>query len=89
MLPPKGWHKSNFDGATKGNPGPLGCGGIVRNFYGGGVATISHPLGYQTNHYVKAIAALHTMKLALDMGVKKLWLERYSNNIIRCIKGGP
>ena len=27
------------------------------------------------------------MKLALDMGVKKLWLEGDSNNIIRCIKG--
>ena len=27
------------------------------------------------------------MKLALDMGVKKLSLEGDSNNIIRCIKG--
>ena len=27
------------------------------------------------------------MKLALDVGVKKLWLEGESNNIIRCIKG--
>ena len=87
LLPPEGSHKANFDGAAKGNPGPSGCGGIIRNCHGGGVATLSYPLGNQTNHYVEVSNALHTTKLSLDVGVKKLWLEDYSNIIIRCIKG--
>ena len=87
LLPLEGWHKENFDGVEKGNHGPLGCGGIIRNSYGGGVAAFYHPLGYQTNHYAEASVARHTMKLALDMGVKKICLEADSNNIIRCIKG--
>lgn len=87
LLPLEGWHKENFDGASKGNLAPLGCGGIIRNNYGGGVATFSHPLVFQTTHFSKASAACHTVKLAFNMGIKKLWLKGDSNNIIRCIKG--
>ena len=47
----------------------------------------SHPLGFQTNHFVEASAACQIVKLAFDMGIKKLWLEGDFNNIIRCIKG--
>lgn len=39
LLPLEGWHKENFDGVTKGNSRPLGCGGINRNSYGGGVVS--------------------------------------------------
>lgn len=28
---PKGWYKTNFDGASKGNPGIMGCGIIIIN----------------------------------------------------------
>ena len=86
-LTAKGWHKDNFDGVAKGNLGPLGCGGIIRNCHGRGVVALSYPLGNQINHYIEASATLHTVKLALDVGVKKLWLKGDSNNIIRCIKG--
>lgn len=30
-FPSQGWIKANFDGASKGNPGKAGYGGIVRN----------------------------------------------------------
>ena len=86
QLPPKGWHKENFDGASKGNPGPLGCGRVIRNNFGGGVAAFSLPLGFQTNHFAEASSACQTIKLAFEMGIKKLWLEGDSNNIINCIK---
>ena len=87
LLPPEGWHKENFDGASKRNPRPSGCGGIIGNNYRGGVADFSLPLGFQTNHFVEASVACHIVKLALDMGIKNLWLEGDSNNIIRCMKG--
>ena len=76
MLPPKGWHKENFDGVAKGNLGSSGCGGIIRNFYGGGMVAISNPLGYKKNHYVEANATLHIVKLALDMEVKKIMVRQ-------------
>lgn len=80
--PLDGWHKANFDGAAKGNPTPVGCGGIIRNCFGVEVATVSHPLGKQTNHYAKASVALHTTRLAKDIRVRNLWLEGDSNNIV-------
>ena len=48
---------------------------------------LSHPLGNQTNYYAEANATVYTTKLALEVGVKHLWMEGVSNNIIRCIKG--
>ena len=66
-LPPKGWFKANFDGATKGNPRKAGVGGIIRNEHGKGIAAFSTPIGSQTNHYAKAIAAHLTIKLAKEM----------------------
>ena len=33
-FPPSGWHKLNSDGASKGNPGAAGYGGLIRNCSG-------------------------------------------------------
>ena len=81
------WHKANFDGTTKGNPGPTGCGGIIRNCHGFGVAAFSYPLGTQMNHYTEASVVLQAIKLALAIGIKKFRLEGDSLNIIKCLKG--
>lgn len=70
-LPPEGWHKEKCDVVAKGNPGPSGCGGIIRNCYGEEISTLLYPLGHQTNHYAEASAALHMVKLAWAKGVKK------------------
>ena len=69
-LPPEGWHKEKFDGASKGNPGTLGCKGVIWNNFGGGVVDFSLPLGFQTNHFVEASLAFQTAKLAFEMGIK-------------------
>ena len=82
----EGWHKENFDGASKGNPRPLGCGGVIRNNFGEGMAAFSLHLGIQTNHFAEARAACQSVKMAFEMGIKKLWLEGDSKNIIDCIK---
>jgi ribonuclease HI len=63
----------------------LGCGGIIRNNFGEGVATFFLHLGFQTNHFVEASAACQLVKLAFELGITKLWLEGDSNNIINCI----
>jgi ribonuclease HI len=87
IRPPEGWHKANFDGVAKGILGQAGCGGIIRNRFGVGVAAIFFPLGHQTNHFAKASAALHVIRVAENIGVRNLWLEGDSNNIIHCIRG--
>ena len=87
LLPPEGWHKANFDGASKGNLGSSGSGGIIRNEFREGVATFSLPLGFQTNHFAEASATYHVVKLAFEVGITNLWLKGDSNNIIKCING--
>ncbi|KAH9288934.1 hypothetical protein KI387_033051, partial [Taxus chinensis] len=56
--PPTAWYKLNFDGASKGNPGDSGGGGVIRDHRGCFVATFSSKMGKQTNHYSEALAAL-------------------------------
>ena len=87
LLPPDGWSKANFDGASKGNPGPSGCGGVIRNSFGEGIAAFASPLGFQTNHLAEARAASRVVKLAFEAGITKLWLEGDSKNIINTING--
>ncbi|KAH9308772.1 hypothetical protein KI387_036683, partial [Taxus chinensis] len=41
IQPPTAWYKLNFDGASKGNPGDLGGGGVIRDHRGCFVATFS------------------------------------------------
>ena len=86
MLPLESWFKDNFDGASKGNPGPSRCGGIIRNTYGEGIMAFYLPLGTQSNHFAEARATYEAIKLAFDMGFRWLWLEGDSKNIIDCIK---
>ena len=86
MLPPESCCKANFDGASKGNLGPSGCNGIIRNSYGEGIMAFSLPLGTQSNHFAEAKDAYEAIKLAFDMGFRWLWLEGDSKNIIDCIK---
>ena len=81
------WHKANFNGVAKGNLGEVGCGEVIRNIYGFGIMEVTFPLGHQTNHFAKACVALHTTKLTQDIGVRCLWLEWDSNNIIKYLKG--
>lgn len=87
LFPLEGWHKANFDRASKGNPSYLGCGGIIRNEFGDEVAAFSLLLGFQTNHFLKASAACHVVKLAFEVGVTNLWLVGDSNNIIKSLNG--
>lgn len=57
LVPPLKWIKINFDGATKGNPGPTGCGGVTRDSNGICISVVALPLGIQTNHIAEAIGS--------------------------------
>lgn len=44
VLPP-GWVKINTDGASKGNPGDAGCGGVIPGDDGGWLVGFMHHIG--------------------------------------------
>lgn len=45
------------------------------------------PIGCQTNHMAESMAALQGILLAKRWNCPYLWIERDSNNIIKCLKG--
>lgn len=47
--PPEGWFKLNTDGASHGNPGKVGGGGIIRNSHGFWIKGYSRSIGYTTS----------------------------------------
>lgn len=47
--PPEGWFKLNSDGASYGNPGVVGSGGIIRNEAGGWVKAYGVNVGHCSN----------------------------------------
>ena len=61
--PPQQIFKLNFDGAAKGNPGPVGIGGVIRNSEGSILGVFWGVIGETTNNVVE-IKALMT---GLDM----------------------
>ena len=53
LRPPASSFKLNFDGATKGNLGPAGFGGAIRNSAGNILSILWGPIGNSTNNMVE------------------------------------
>lgn len=66
------WYKINFDGASKGNPGIVGCKIIIRdeNGYSNGAMVI--PIGNESNHIAKASATLYGILFAKSKNIEKI-----------------
>lgn len=56
-------YKLNFDGAAKGNPGPAGIGGAIRNFEGTILGIFWGSIGDSTNN----VAEIKVLLVGLDM----------------------
>ena len=61
--PPHGFCKLNFDGAAKGNPGPVGAGGVLRDENGSIIHILSKNLGETTNNYAEFTALEQGLRL--------------------------
>ena len=57
----------------------------MRDHVGNVIDVIIIPIGHSNSHITKATARLYTMKLAVDFGYPKLWLEGDSLNIINTL----
>jgi len=62
--PPKGFLKYNIDGASKGNPGNAGYGGVLRDDEGNIIFIFHYHLGRSTNNMAEV--------MALEQGLESL-----------------
>jgi ribonuclease HI len=72
--PPAGSLKLNFDGASKGNPGMTGMGGVIRDSDGNIIRLYVGSMGNSTNNVVEFGA--------LETGLEILSRERMTNTIV-------
>jgi ribonuclease HI len=82
---PKGF-VAYFDGASKGNPGPAGIGGVILDGTRV-VGEISKSIGTATNNQAEYEALLEVLRKAKELGVE--WLSVFSDSelVVRQLNG--
>nr|POE86012.1 putative ribonuclease h protein [Quercus suber] len=84
--PPEGWFKLNTDGASYGNPGKAGGGGIIRNSHGHWIKGYSRSLGYTTSIIAEWWALRDGLTLAIQLGCQQLEVELDAKVIVELLK---
>jgi ribonuclease HI len=91
--PPPGFLKLNFDGASRGNPGPAGLGAVLRNHWGKITHLIAGFLGENTNNVVELSSLVKCLQMAAQNQHSRLIFEGDSQVIIqlatRILNGQP
>jgi ribonuclease HI len=73
--PDLGWAKLNTDGASLGNPGIAGGGGLIRDSNGGWVGGFARAIGVTTSVQAELRALKDGLMLAIDLGIPYLAIE--------------
>jgi exonuclease III len=73
--PDIGWAKLNTDGASLGNPGIAGGGGIIRDSNGGWVGGFARAIGVTTSVQAELRALKDGLMLAIDLGIPNMLLS--------------
>jgi ribonuclease HI len=81
--PPEHFIKVNFDGASKGNPGPAGYGAVLRNSGGEILGLDEGFIGDSTNNVAELTGLLRGLHTTIDRGHQKIILEGDSQIITR------
>jgi hypothetical protein len=80
--PPPGFCKLNFDGASKGNPGPAGFGAVLRDSTGQIKYLLAGHLGHDSNNSTELWGLIRGIQLASDLNMTHLIIEGDSKVII-------
>ena len=80
--PPEGGLKLNFDGASRGNPGMAGIGGVLRNQHGEILHIYFKALGESTNNEMEFAALEHGLRIAKTRRLCNIILEGDSTLVI-------
>ena len=76
-----------FDGGSRGNPGPAGIGVVVRAADGTPLVTLGRFIGRATNNVAEYRALITAMEEARNLGAKKIVIRGDSELIIKQMKG--
>ena len=75
LLPPLGWAKLNTDGASSGNPGPAGGGGVIRDCRGDWVKGFSRSIGLASSVQAELRALLDGLLMTVELNIPFLEIE--------------
>src|SRR5688572_21472762 len=76
-----------FDGGSRGNPGPAGIGIVISSADGVPLVTLGRFIGRATNNVAEYRALITAMEEALKLGAKKIVIRGDSELVIKQIKG--
>jgi len=76
-----------FDGGSRGNPGPAGIGVVVRAQDDTPIVTLGRFIGKATNNVAEYRALITGLQEALKLGAKKIYIRGDSELIIKQLKG--
>jgi len=74
------------DGASRGNPGPAGVGGVILSC-GREVRRFKRFIGYATNNEAEYHALLTALKLAMEMGARRVVVKSDSELLVKQLRG--
>ncbi|KAI3465658.1 hypothetical protein Pfo_022321 [Paulownia fortunei] len=84
--PPQDWIKLNSDGASKGNPGLAGIGGIVRDEFENLVNAFLVFVGETTNMVAEIQALAFGLQRCFERGYHRIWIESDSMAALQLIQ---
>lgn len=76
-----------FDGGSRGNPGPAGIGVVIRAQDGQELVTLGRPIGRATNNVAEYRALIAALQQALKLGATKIIVRGDSELIIKQMIG--
>jgi ribonuclease HI len=76
-----------FDGGSRGNPGPAGIGIVIRAADGTALVTLGRYIGRATNNVAEYRALITALEQAKALGAKKIVIRGDSELIIKQMRG--
>src|SRR5580704_10233222 len=76
-----------FDGGSRGNPGPAGIGVVVCAEDGTPLVTLGRFIGRATNNVAEYRALITAMEKARELGAKKIVIRGDSELVIKQMRG--
>ncbi|KAH7840967.1 hypothetical protein Vadar_023977 [Vaccinium darrowii] len=85
--PSEGRFKLNTDGASKGNPGKAGVGGLIRDHKGEWVGGFCQSIGIQSSLEAELRGLRSGLRLARDLNITNLEVEMDAKSAIQLVTG--
>src|SRR5688572_4765951 len=78
---------AHIDGGARGNPGPAGWGGVVRDAAGRTVAELSGALAHATNNVAEYTGLVETLRWCHEQGATSVHIRSDSLLLVQQMRG--